>query len=167
MQAQDATHAAVDYADLGNLDLRPSFRTRTRGRRLLHLEVTRQDGLPPSAWLLNLSKHHASLLCGRSVMIGPNAFFEVAWAGPLIGGERFGVPSDQLPGFFASKGKSIYELPTVVPPTSGKLLLLYHHNCRVTPDGLEVRPKPVPPSSSPVAPMAQTARSGFLGASNA
>ena len=170
---------------------------------MLHLEVTRQDRLPPLAWLLHLSKDHASLLCGRSVVVGDNAFFEGAWAGPLIdwnfdtcsevfgsggkitsegclitppshvleyvflyqrpgghwfasnslsflmstSGERFAVPSDQLPGFFAGMVKGIDESPIPVPTTSGKLFLLYHHNCHLTPDGFKVRPKPVPAST--------------------
>lgn len=170
---------------------------------MLQLEVTRQDGLPPLAWLLHLSKHHASLVCGRSVVIGQNAFFEGAWAGPLLewnfdtcsevfgsggkitaegclitapshplefvflyqtpeghwfasnslsflmssSGERFAVPSDQIPGFFASMVHGIDASPIPVPTTSGKLFLLYHHNCHLTPDGWEVRPKPVPASS--------------------
>ena len=169
---------------------------------MLHLEVAREDRLPPLAWLLHLSRHHASLLCGRSVVTGDSAFFEGAWAGPLsdwnfdtcseifgsggkitpegclitppshvleyvflyqspggqwfasnslpflmsTSGERFGVPSDQLPGFFVGMVKGIDESPIPVPTTSGRLFLLYHHNCHLTPDGLEVRPKPVPPA---------------------
>jgi len=170
---------------------------------LLHLDVARQDRLPPLAWLLHLSQQHASLLCGRSVVIGDNAFFEGAWAGPLIdwnfdtcsevfgsggkitsegclitppshllepvfllqrqgedwfasnslsflmssGGERFVLPSNQLSSSLARIVKGIDESPIALPTTSGKLFLLYHHNCHLTPDGLEVRPKPVPASS--------------------
>src|SRR5215469_9132921 len=180
-----------------------AFRTSTKGGHLLHLDVARHDRLPPLAWLLHLSKHQASLLCGRSVVIGDNAFFEGAWAGPLIdwnfdtcsetfgsggkitsegclitppshlleavflyqrpgghwfasnslsflmssSGERFGVPSDQVSSLFAKIVKGIDESPIPVPTTSGKLFLLYHHNCHLSPGGLDVRPKPVPPSS--------------------
>ena len=76
------------------------------------LDVVRQDRLPPLAWLLHLSKHHASLLCGRSVVIGDNAFFEGAWAGPLSDWNF-----DTCSEIFGSGGKITSEGCLITPPS--------------------------------------------------
>ena len=165
------------------------------------LRVESRSGLPPLAWLLELSGGDELLVCGSSVAVGQDAFIEGAWAGPFedwafdvsrdvfgSGGRRtssgwlivppshtlecvfllrlpgrgwvasnslpflrawtgaaFVLPSRRLAPIFARIMNGLDESPISMKTTAGTLFALYHHNCLLTADGLDLRPKPLPP----------------------
>ncbi|WP_048708636.1 hypothetical protein [Microvirga massiliensis] len=75
--------------------------------------VTRDADIPPLAWLFTEHAPSGSVICGTSVIVKPDGFFEGAWATESVGEWNF---SDS-PNVFGSGMKRMSEGWFAVPPS--------------------------------------------------
>lgn len=99
----------------------------------------------PSGWLIVPPSHTLEcvflLRMPRGGWVGSNSLaFLMAWTGA-----RFVLPSRRLAAVFVRIVDGIGRSPIKVETTVGTLHALFHHNCLLTADGLELSPKSLPP----------------------
>jgi hypothetical protein len=98
-----------------------------------------------SGWLVVPPSHTLECvflirLGGRGWVASNSLPFLRAWTGAT-----FVLPSRRLALIFVRIVDGIGESPIRVETTAGTLYALYHHNCLLTADGFDLRPKPLPP----------------------